>query len=156
MADAALLHAVRQDLYVKKAKLKGLEEECQWMSQVVEGMTVYVEEMERELKEANPDHTDDTFAMTMGDALVEVLADGEPMARKDICRRIEAMGIHVGGRNPVDTVGARLSGDRQKRFVTDGKGNWHLRHPPVKVEASQHDANGSVELLGLQTGLAEG
>ena len=99
MADAALLNQVRQDLYAKEAKCKELEEQYRRLSRVIEGVKLYVEDMERELEEQEEATQEDFSQMTLGDALVRVLADGKPLHRKEITRRVEAMGIHVGGRD---------------------------------------------------------
>ena len=157
MVDATLLNQVRRDLYDREAKFRELEDEYLRHTQVIEGLRLYVEDMERELKQQMEAAPEDFSQMTLGDAMVRVLADGKPLHRKEIRRRVEAMGIHVGGKNPDDSVGARLSTDRQKRFVKGSKkGHWRLRLPVPSTASKQPESSSVIDLSAFQTGLTEG
>lgn len=75
------------------------------------------------------------------DAIHEVLVAERPLHRKDIHDRLVAMGIHIGGNNPVNNVGAHLSLD--PRFKNVGKGIWDLANDlnPVHNDNSQHSTD---------------
>ena len=57
-------------------------------------------------------------------AVAEILAVEGPLSRRDIHDRLLEQGVHVGGRDPVNNVGAHLSID--PRFVKMGGGLWGL------------------------------
>ena len=60
----------------------------------------------------------------MRDAMASMLAREGPLHRQEIHDRLVETGIRIGGRNPVNNVGARLS--RDPRFMRFGEGVWGL------------------------------
>ena len=68
-------------------------------------------------------------------AISEILAQEGPLHRRDIHDRLVSMGVHIGGRDPVNNVGAHLSID--PRFRNVGRGMWNLSEPPSDTVTSE-------------------
>ena len=66
-----------------------------------------------------------TVGQELGGAIFSILTFDRPLHRKDILTRVQERGLHVGGDNPVNAVGAYLSVD--DRFKNVGQGVWTLR-----------------------------
>ena len=69
----------------------------------------------------------------MRDAMAEILAEEGPMGRQEIHDRLVERRVHVGGRDPVNNVGAHLSID--PRFKGFGRGMWGLAPSGSSVES---------------------
>lgn len=75
-------------------------------------------------------------------AIADILASEGPLHRRVVHDRLVEMGVHIGGRDPVNNVGAHLSID--PRFRNVGSGIWDLnepRPPDAKDQPEQLDAN---------------
>ena len=72
------------------------------------------------------------------EAMVEILtaADG-PLSRQEIHDRLAEQGIYVGGRDPVNNVGARLSID--PRFENVERGKWDLALSSSSLDSEEPD-----------------
>lgn len=55
--------------------------------------------------------------------VVDLVADRGPMSTKELLPLVQAKGIEVGGKQPLATLAARISG---KGRVTAQDGKWHL------------------------------
>ena len=58
------------------------------------------------------------------DAIEEILSREGPLGRGEIHKRLVEQGVHVGGRDPVNNVGARLRIDT--RFKNVDRDKWDL------------------------------
>ena len=72
------------------------------------------------------------FAQEVGGAMFDILTDERPLHRKVILTRVRQRGIHLGGQNPVNTIGSYLSID--DRFKNVGRGIWTLKEEPIAVD----------------------
>lgn len=73
--------------------------------------------------------------------IFEILTEAKfSLHRKTIAMRLKDRGIPIGGKNPVNTVGAYLSKDA--RFLGIGKGFWAIRHSVEQPKPPQVSANG--------------
>ena len=70
---------------------------------------------------------------SMRAAMTEILRREGPLHRREIHDRLVEMGVHVGGRDPVNNVGAHLSTD--ERFRNVGRGMWDLASSGSSVES---------------------
>lgn len=79
------------------------------------------------------------------DAAIAILSEhGEPMHRKDIFQQLVIQGIHIGGRDPVASLGTVLS-RCSKDFHPYGKGIWGLKSKPTPFTLTNTiDPNGHV------------
>ncbi len=57
-------------------------------------------------------------------AMAQILAAEGPLHRREVHDRLVEMGVHVGGQDPINNVGAHLSID--PRFTNVGRGVWGL------------------------------
>ena len=72
-------------------------------------------------------------------AVEEILAAEGPLHRREVHDRLVEMGVHVGGQDPVNNVGAHLSID--ERFRNVGKGVWELaRQDELETGFNSEDA----------------
>lgn len=99
-----------------------LEEEIGKIERQRDGLVVALQYLENSSDASKPSR--DRTASDMRDAMVEILAEESPLGRRDIYDRLVERGIHVGGRDPVNNVGAHLSID--SRFGNVGRGMWVL------------------------------
>ena len=60
----------------------------------------------------------------MGTVMSEILSREGPLHRREIHDRLVEIGVRIGGRTPINNVGARLSTD--SRFKNVGRGMWDL------------------------------
>ena len=68
------------------------------------------------------------------DAIFDVLSNEAPLERGEILSRLQEMGVHIGGSNPVAGLSSRLSQD--PRFRSIGGGQWGLTDSPVPIPNS--------------------
>ena len=69
------------------------------------------------------DGSDGTTA-NLRDAIHEILTEERPLHRRAIHDRLVERGVRIGGREPVNNVGAHMSLD--ERFESLGDGEWTL------------------------------
>lgn len=62
------------------------------------------------------------FVVDVTNTILEVLQEESPLHRNDICARVREKGVHIGGENPVATIGTYLSSD--DRFTNVSRGMW--------------------------------
>ena len=62
------------------------------------------------------------------DTIYKILAAEGPLHRKAILQRVEQAGFHIGGANPLTSLGAYLSTDA--RFASVSRGCWGLTDEP--------------------------
>ena len=65
-----------------------------------------------------------TSSNAMREAVVDILSSERPLHRRAIYQRLLDRGIHVGGRSPVNNLGAHMSAD--PRMKSNGNGYWTL------------------------------
>lgn len=83
----------------------------------------------------------------MRDTMAEILAREGPLHRSAIYDRLVEMGVHIGGRDPVNNVGAHLSID--DRFKNVGRGMWGLSKPGNETaEPERSGTNGEPDDTG--------
>ena len=70
-----------------------------------------------------------TYAQELTDAIYDTLLSERPLHRTGILERVTERGIHVGGTNPVNSIGSYLSTD--PRFKNCGRGMWTLEQEPM-------------------------
>lgn len=153
MGKAALLNQARDDLHVRRAECEAARERYLKLQSDVDTAEAYVAMLEGEAEQQEGDAIPEKA--NLGDMLAWVLRDGSEQHRAEITRQVEEAGFHVGGKNHVDTVGARLSTDRQERFVKgEKKGHWRLKHPPQsRAESDQpREESEVIDLSSFQTG----
>ena len=76
------------------------------------------------------------------DAILSILkGEGKPLHRKEVHRRLEAMGIHVPGENPVSNTGAHLSALRPLTKPNGKLGIWSLTEWDTPVSAQGQQSN---------------
>ena len=63
------------------------------------------------------------------DAIYEILQAEHPLHRKVILERVQALGLRVGGKNPLHTLGSHLSTDPRCQ-PTETRGVWTLATEP--------------------------
>ena len=63
-------------------------------------------------------------ASELRNTVFEILNFERPLHRREIYQRALELGIHVGGKSPINNLGAHMSGD--PRFKSDGNGYWTL------------------------------
>lgn len=86
-------------------------------------------------------------------AISEMLEQEHPLHRTVIYSRLQALGIHVGGQDPVNNTGAYMSGDA--RFKSLGRGMWDIEEPPQRGhEELQRPTNGETPVAMIRRGLA--
>ncbi|MXY20269.1 MAG: hypothetical protein F4Y49_02920 [Dehalococcoidia bacterium] len=68
-----------------------------------------------------------TYKQQVAQAIVEVLTEEQPLHREVIRERVEAKGIPLTARKPIDTIAQRLTSDDRFVNVVRGKGIWALR-----------------------------
>ena len=76
---------------------------------------------------------------SMRDAMAEILRKESPLHRRELHDRLVEMGVSVGGRDPVNNVGAHLSAD--DRFRNVGRGMWDLTSPYERAGESEGFGN---------------
>ena len=69
-----------------------------------------------------------TYAQELTDAIYDILSSERPLHRTDILRKVTDRGVHVGGSQPVNSIGSYLSTD--PRFKNCGRGMWTLAEEP--------------------------
>ena len=72
----------------------------------------------------NDSMTSSVSTSDLRNAVFSVLTSERPLHRSVIYERVLRRGIHVGGKSPINNLGAHMSGDL--RFKSDGNGNWTL------------------------------
>ena len=107
-----------------RANVKDLETKKREIDKEVESLHVVIRLYERN-GQSQDTLNKDSFAERISTAIYGILHDeGGPLHRSEIHSRIQGQGIHVGGKNPVNSVGSYLSLD--DRFVNVGRGMWDL------------------------------
>ncbi len=107
-----------------RALVKDLETKKREIDKEVESLHVVIRVIERN-GQSQDTLNKDSFAERIGTAIYDILhGEGGPLHRSEIHGRIQQQGIHVGGKNPVNSVGSYLSID--DRFVNVGRGMWDL------------------------------
>ncbi len=76
---------------------------------------------------------------SMRDAMAEILRQEGPLHRREVHDRLVEMGVSVGGRDPVNNVGAHLSTD--DRFRNVGRGMWDLSSSSDRTGGSEGFGN---------------
>ena len=69
-----------------------------------------------------------TYAEEITTAIHDVLLEERPLHRRELLRRIQGKGVHVGGADKLKTLSAYLSTD--DRFVAAERGEWTLKRKP--------------------------
>ena len=90
---------------------------------------------------------------SMRDAMAEILAEEGPLGRREIHDRLVNRGVYVGGRDPVNNVGAHLSID--PRFENVGRGMWDLASSSGGSSETERSGDGA-ELDGVGEALESG
>ena len=107
-----------------RAKVKELETHKRDLDKEVASLHITIRVFERN-EQSQDSPNKDSFGGRIGDAIYGILHnEGGPLHRSEIHSRIQEQGIHVGGKNPVNSVGSYLSLD--DRFVNVGRGMWDL------------------------------
>ena len=82
-------------------------------------------------------------AQVLRDTIYVILSEQHPLHRRTIYDKLAERGISVGGKDPVNTVGAHLSKDA--RFRKLGKGEWDLDADYLD-RVGHNEKNGQVEV----------
>ena len=107
-----------------RAKVKDLAIKKREIDKEVESLHVVIGVFERN-EQSQDSLNKDSFGEKIGTAIYGILHnEGGPLHRSEILSRIQEQGIHVGGKNPVNSVGTYLSLD--DRFVNVGRSMWDL------------------------------
>ena len=147
------MRVVEQDLCAQELAFEEMEEQYKQMKLELEAARVYAAGLRRRIEEADPDAVD-ISQMSVRDGIAQVLKDGA-LHRDKVLERVLAMGIHVGGEDPMNNLAAHLSKD--KRFTTTGKrGIWKLVSPHRKAESRHLGSNGVIDLSAFQIESSEG
>ena len=116
-----------RDLRVKVRKLETKKREIDKQVENLHGaIRVFEQNGDPEQGDKSP------FAQEVSDAMFDILTDERPLHRKVILTLVQQRGIHLGGQNPVSTIGSYLSID--DRFKNVGRGIWTLREEPIAVD----------------------
>ena len=111
-----------QDL---RAKVRQLEKQKQEIDKQVEALHISIRVFEQSTGFSEEVIARDTFKAAFTNSAEDILKkEGRPMHRTEILASIEARGIHVGGKDPLATLGSYLS--RDDRFKAVGSGHWDL------------------------------
>ncbi len=104
----------------------------------------YFENLER-ITEPPRERTKRSTDRHMRDVMADILAAQGPLHRRDVYDRLVERGVHIGGLDPVNNVGAHLSID--PRFTNVGGGMWDLAEradtgqPDDRDADDQHDSD---------------
>ena len=105
-----------------------LLEQKKAIEKILDALTVVIDAMLN-------DTSDDTSAPRrhgrrndLTDAIHRILSADGPLHRKVILERVEQAGFHIGGANPLTSLGAYLSTDA--RFASVSRGCWGLTDEP--------------------------
>lgn len=107
---------------VLREVIRRLEAEIGEIERQRDGLVMALRYLENSGETSTPSR--DRTGISMRDAMAEILAEESPLGRRDIHDRLVKQGIRVGGRDPVNNVGAHLSID--PRFENVGRGLWDL------------------------------
>ena len=114
--------ATLQDL---RAKVRQLEKQKQELDRQVEALHISIRIFEQSAGIREELVVRDTFKATLTNTAEDFLKlEGRAMHRTEILSNIQERGIHVGGKDPLATLGSYLS--RDDRFKAVGNGNWIL------------------------------
>ena len=123
----------------RKVTVESLKAVASYLEQQAEELRQELDAVESDLLNLRSaigtvDRTDDSVFQRRGrpgtvdaevtDAIRAVLMEEQPMHRKELMRRVEEGGVHIGGKKPLDTFAAYLTKD--PRFASVGAGNWGL------------------------------
>ena len=141
----------------RKTKLNELDVERERLLKEIDGLEVAIVAFRQDCCTAlapleNNYYTDPTIAITRRarDAVYEVLSAERPLHRSEVWKRVEAVGVHIIGEDPVHILGSYISPDKRLVPVPERRGYWTLADEPTSDIHEKADSEPASSLMLIQ------